>query len=144
MGSPKTKTVTDKKATQQKQLQSDAQQRAKFLANYNALFNPADGNTTADAGFANSLSGYYGGASIGDIGRKLARTNVFTPQVKPVTYKKETGGGFLGGGNLMKDLVLAGLSGGSSSLIDGIGGYGGVRDAAGGFGGDENYNYNLF
>ena len=140
MGGSKSKTVVDKKATAQRQASSDAAARQKFISNYNALFGSGD---VPDTGFANSLSGYYGGASIGDIAKKLSRTNTFTPKVKNVTYKVKTGGGLFGGGNLGMDLALAGLSGGSSSLIDGIGGYGGVRDAAGGFGGDENYDNSL-
>jgi hypothetical protein len=93
MGGTKTKTVVNKQLTAQRQAQSDVNARNRFATNYNAMFNELPNNET----FADSLSGYYGGASLADIGKKLARTNTFTSKVKPSTYKVKTGGGGLFG-----------------------------------------------
>ncbi len=114
MGGSKSKTVVDQKATQRRQVSSDAAARQKFIQNYNALFSDGD---APDTGFANSLSGYYGGASIGDIAKKLARTNTFTPKVKPTTYKVKTGGGLFSSGNILGGL----LSGGATLAPDLVG-----------------------
>ena len=114
-GNSDTKTLVNRKATQKNQLVSNQQHRDQFARNYNAMFSELPQNQN----FQDSLRGYYGGASLADIGAKLARTNAFQPKVKPVTYKVETGGGFLD--KVMKYVPTADIIG-STSRILGTGG----------------------
>lgn len=88
-GGGNSKKVLNQKATARAQNVSNNNARQQFAQNYNALF----GQGPTSGGFTDSLRGYYGGATLQDIGRKLAQTNAYQPRVKNVTKTVDTGGG---------------------------------------------------
>lgn len=104
--------VASPKLTAQLQARRDAKAEDAFVNNFIKMFqNPATNNT-----FKSSLSGYYNGAPIDQIAKKMAFTNAYKPKVQTQYQEPEKGifDMFGGGGGGMPGMGGGGMFGGGS------------------------------
>ncbi len=98
--------IRDRAATARNQATSDARRDSEGISKWLQLFNGGATNPN----FQQSLSGYYGGAPMEDIAKKVALTGTFKPKVKPVMKNVGDDGGLMG--------MAYNLSPGSPGIMD--------------------------